>query len=229
MFKGFHFTEESKQKMRDSAKKRKPNFLGKHHTEETKSKIRKRLLGRKLPLEIVRKMSETRKKMGIKSWQPKGYRHSQETIEKIRQSNKGKVRSDEAKEKYSEIHKKLIEEGNNFPPSRKGKKETIEQRKRKSLISKGEKNHNWKGGITTENLRIRGSLEYRIWREAVFKRDNWTCIWCSQHGGHLNADHIKPFAYFPELRSAIDNGRTLCKKCHKTTETYGNRYKHHQL
>ena len=102
-----------------------------------------------------------------------------------------------------------------------GRKKSIETRKKMSDANKGEKCHFWKGGIAPMNKIIRISVEYRLWREAVFKRDNWTCIWCGQRGGELHADHIKPFALYPELRFSIDNGRTLCVPCHKTTDTYG--------
>src|SRR3990167_1133177 len=84
----------------------------------------------------------------------------------------------------------------------------------------GEKNHSWKGGITPLNETIRKSIEYKLWREAVFKRDDYTCQICFRRGSQdVQADHIKPFAFFPELRFAIDNGRTLCKACHRKTDT----------
>ena len=87
---------------------------------------------------------------------------------------------------------------------------------KKVLATTGEKNSNWKGGITPIHSKIRGSVEYKLWRDSVFKRDNYTCVWCGYDKGHIiEADHIKPFSLYPELRFAIDNGRTLCRECHK--------------
>ena len=85
---------------------------------------------------------------------------------------------------------------------------------------KGKLNPNWKGGTTSENMMIRKSPEYKLWRIAVFTRDNFMCIWCGSKE-KLNADHIKKFAHYPELRFAIDNGRTLCEECHRTTDNFG--------
>lgn len=104
------------------------------------------------------------------------------------------------------------------------KPHTIESRLKLSAERKGNKWYTWKGGITKTNLAVRNQVEYKLWREAVFKRDNWTCVWCGFRG-YVEADHIKPFAYYPELRFSIDNGRTLCKPCHKTTNTYGGKAK----
>lgn len=64
----------------------------------------------------------------------------------------------------------------------------------------------------------RYSPESKKWRIAVFERDNYTCKICGIRGTYLEADHIKPFAYFPELRYELSNGRTLCRKCHNLTK-----------
>lgn len=85
----------------------------------------------------------------------------------------------------------------------------------------GKNCHFWRGGITPINKKDRMSLDSRLWREAIYQRNDYTCQICGQRGGKLQADHIKPFSLFPELRFAIDNGRTLCIDCHKTTDTYG--------
>lgn len=79
------------------------------------------------------------------------------------------------------------------------------------------KNHS----ITPENKRLRRSKEFANWRKAVFERDNYTCQICYVRGGVLHPDHIKQFAYYPELRFELSNGRTLCESCHRKTETWG--------
>ena len=79
----------------------------------------------------------------------------------------------------------------------------------------GKTNGRWRGGITPQNIKIRMSIEYYLWHEAVFARDNWTCQKYGIRGGRLHAHHIQNFAQYPELRFAIDNGITLSDKAHK--------------
>jgi len=83
-------------------------------------------------------------------------------------------------------------------------------------------------GKRTAEKKIRQSWEYKKWRIAVFERDGYRCVECgdSNYKGRgqtviLQADHIKPFALYPEARTDINNGRTLCVPCHKNTGTYG--------
>lgn len=82
---------------------------------------------------------------------------------------------------------------------------------------KGEAHPNWKGGITSENHLIRDSVEMKEWRKQVFERDDYTCqmVNCLKRGVELEANHIRSFAHHPHLRTDINNGITLCKKCHK--------------
>ena|SRR3990167_1405256 len=105
---------------------------------------------------------------------------------------------------------------------------SLEARQKISQKLSGNKSHLWRGGITKEVRLIRTSLEYRAWRKSVFERDDYTCVECGSRNGDgrahtLNADHIKPFSLYPELRFDLNNGRTLCTECHLKTETYGNR------
>ena len=139
----------------------------------------------------------------------------EETKKKISESLKGeknylfkKHLSEETKKKMSKAHK--------------GKYPTLEARLKKSVSFKGKNHWNWQGGISPINERIRKGIEYRLWREAVYARDNWTCQKCGRSvSGELNAHHIKSFAKYPELRTSIENGITLCRKCHSLTDNYG--------
>lgn len=81
---------------------------------------------------------------------------------------------------------------------------------------------------------VRGLFKYRQWRSDVFTRDDYTCQFCGQRGGEINADHIKPLHLILKENKIkttaeadlcdelwnINNGRTLCVECHRKTDTY---------
>lgn len=64
--------------------------------------------------------------------------------------------------------------------------------------------------------------EYLTWRLSVLIRDGHKCVRCGATE-QLDADHIQPQALYPELRFDVNNGRTLCRPCHRLTPTYGSR------
>jgi 5-methylcytosine-specific restriction endonuclease McrA len=96
----------------------------------------------------------------------------------------------------------------------------------KRVTQAGGNSHFWQGGITAETRRLRSSAQYKQWRDAVFARDGYACVVCDRKRKpgdrvELEADHIRSWAEFPELRFEVSNGQTLCKECHKRTLSYG--------
>lgn len=145
-----------------------------------------------------------------------GKKLSNEHKTKIGQSNKGKVLSEKTKLKISLSHK-------------------------------GNRTWNWKGGITPLQKTIRRSFEYRNWRKQIFERDNYTCQGCKLRGGTLHPHHntksfatifqefLQTYSQFSPIEDKetltrlavfyqpfwdINNGQTLCVKCHRQTKNY---------
>lgn len=150
-----------------------------------------------------------------------------EWIEKISKAKKGKSPWNKGIKMWADRpHPKgtlgMIGLNKGKPVSEETRKKQREAHLGKSLPDRsGDKHHNWKGGITPENIRIRASAEYNRWRTNVYERDKYICQACGKKGGYLHADHILPFCLYPERRFDINNGRTLCVACHRNTDSYG--------
>jgi hypothetical protein len=167
-----------------------------------------------------------RKTCARKSWTP-----SEETRRKIRAAHLGKKQSPETvKRRADSIRgvKKTLEDRAAISERMKGNKHGLGHRHSETTKAvfrqkarRGPHSNFWKGGKTEEAKLLKSSAEYREWREAVFRRDWYTCQMCGEYGGKLHADHIKRFSDFPELRLDVNNGRTLCEACHRTTPNYG--------
>ena len=148
-----------------------------------------------------------------KGWFKKGikFNHSKNTKEKISLSKKGKPLSEEHK-----INLRIPHIGSGIYKHK--------------LIS--DKHPNWKGGITPLTKVIRHSFKYRQWRSDIFTRDNFICQECFLENCYLEAHHIDKFSNIIErnkiktLEKAlnceelwnINNGITLCNKCHNKTK-----------
>ncbi len=141
----------------------------------------------------------------------------------LNKSRKGIYLSDE--------HKKNIQNGG--IGKNKGKKRLDLSERNKLNPRRGILSNFWKGGITPVVMQIRGCFKMRQWRSDVFTKDNFTCQDCGVRGGNLEAHHIDRFSdiikrnNITSLREAlsceelwnINNGQTLCVKCHNKTKT----------
>jgi len=193
---------------------------GTTHSEETRQKMRLAKLGKKRwphTQETKRKMSLAQKGRPRRS----GWHHSDESKQKIRQALAGRPSGRIPWNKgRTGVYSRAVRR--RMSRSAKGKRLSDSTRRKISEGLSGPKSPRWRGGITEENHKIRTSLQYRLWRDAVFARDGYQCVIGGKaHGSDLEADHIKPFARFPELRLEVSNGRTLCKTCHRKTDTWG--------
>lgn len=109
---------------------------------------------------------------------------------------------------------------------------------------KGNKNPNYKNGLTSLSKLIRCSSNYKNWIKKSFERDQYTCQNCGQYSGNLEVHHIKQFSFilkeflnfynqFSPLEDketlvrlaesyepfwSVNNGITLCEKCHNETK-----------
>ena len=90
----------------------------------------------------------------------------------------------------------------------------------------GDKNPRWDSDRTSEmRVEERKDNAYYVWRIKVFKRDNYTCKCCNKVSNEdMVAHHIFNYRDYPEKRTDIDNGITLCKRCHSSFHIiYGRR------
>lgn len=86
---------------------------------------------------------------------------------------------------------------------------------------KGETSPAWKGGKTSIVKRRKSSIEYKKFRDKIFKRDNYRCQACGEKTRTLEVHHIKEQSKYPELMLDPNNVITLCHACHKETDNYG--------
>jgi hypothetical protein len=167
---------------------------GKKHSEEHKEKIRLAGLGRKHSEESKEKMSTSQINRYLVHPAPS---QSQETIDKRANALRGQKRTDEQKKRIS--------------LSLLGRKLSEEHKKKLNLFRKGCRPWNLSGAIPIS----RNYAEYIGWRNAIYKRDDYTCQVCGQRGGRLAAHHILPYVKYPEYRHEEENGLTLCRECHR--------------
>lgn len=141
-----------------------------------------------------------------------GKHQSEETKEKLRLANIGRKTPESVKEKLRNYC------GTKHSMYGKPKSQITKEKISKTLMGRfrGKESPVWNPKKTDkERQDDRKYPEYANWRKAVYARDNYTCKKCKKRGYKLEAHHIENYLGNKKLRLIIENGITLCKKCHK--------------
>lgn len=156
----------------------------------------------------------------------KGVKFTKEHRNNISRSNIGKPG-------YWLGKKRSREDIAKFRKSHLGKKQSDEIRLKRMKSISGSNNYNWKGGLTSVVRQVRRCFKYRQWRSDIFTRDGFICVLCGKKSNWIEADHYpKSFSdifYRNKIKTIeesleceefwdINNGRTLCFKCHDKTK-----------
>jgi hypothetical protein len=132
----------------------------------------------------------------------------------------------------------------NKPSKKRGVKLTPQQiAKNTAALPRGKAHFRYKNPedrIEPINNQIRNCQKSKDWKYSVLKRDNFCCVKCDSKED-IEIDHIIPFSVIRDKNNIksleealsceelwdINNGRVLCLKCHKETESYGFKGKKH--
>lgn len=108
--------------------------------------------------------------------------------------------------------------------------------------TRGRIHHAYKHGLSPVQSLIRSLPENRTWIKNCMRRDNFTCFGCGYiptKANSLQVHHIKQYALILKQNSIdtidkakncselwdINNGITLCKACHKLTDSFNKKLK----
>lgn len=208
---------------------------GSHQTPEAIEKMRQKKFGIKDSPETIERKRQSH--MGEKN-AFFGKHHKPETLELMRgpKSDLHKKHLSEAKQGVTPSNIEILKVSRigatNSEEQIARQKETLaltEVKDKMKLSHVGDKNINWKNGRTPLNERIRESSRYYEWRNAIYKRDNYTDVTTGEKGnGDLNAHHLVPYSEIMDRNNIttyeeamaceelwdISNGITLLEKNH---------------
>lgn len=77
----------------------------------------------------------------------------------------------------------------------------------------GSRHYRWNPQLTALDRNKHRGSKHQKWSKAVIGRDG-QCVRCKKAECRLNAHHIELFRTAKDKRYDVDNGRTLCVKCH---------------